>query len=68
MLWLRKNKPDAFDDSVMDPAVLATGNEVGDLAMGLFGDFTEIPFNSDDFSSMIRQTAELIQQGTPIIT
>lgn len=68
ILWLRKNKPEEFDDSVMDPAVLATGNEVGDLAMGLFGDFKEIPFDSTDFGSMIRQTAELIQQGTPIIT
>lgn len=68
MLWLHKNNPDAFDESVMDPAVLATGNEVGDLAMGLFGEFQEIPFNRNDFGSMLRKTKELIQQGTPIIT
>lgn len=68
ILWLRANKPEEYDDSVMNPAVLATGNEVGDLAMGLFGDFKEIPFASNDFGSMIQQTKTLIQQGTPIIT
>ena len=27
-----------FDESVMNEAVLAAGNEVGDLAMGYYGD------------------------------
>ena len=44
MLWLRQNMPEAFDDSVMNEAVLNTGSEVGDLAMGLFGEYTEVPY------------------------
>lgn len=36
ILWLKKYKPEIFDDSVMNQSVLETGNEVGDLAMGLF--------------------------------
>ena len=39
MLWLKKNKPEVYDDSVMNQSILETGNEVGDLAMGLFGAF-----------------------------
>ncbi|NLG10433.1 MAG: DUF2779 domain-containing protein, partial [Coriobacteriaceae bacterium] len=37
MLWLGEHHPELFDDSVMNQAVLSTGNEVGDLAMGYFG-------------------------------
>lgn len=65
MLWLNKNRPEAFDSSVMNESVLETGNEVGDLAMGLFGDFTEVPFGN--LSDMIARTQELIDAGTRII-
>ncbi len=66
ILWLKKYKPEIFDDSVMNQSVLETGNEVGDLAMGLFGDFTEVPFG--DLSQMISATKELIDSNTPVIT
>lgn len=65
MLWLKKNVPEAFDDSCMNQSVLATGLEVGDLAMGLFGDFTEVPFG--DLSEMIATTQQLMQQEVPVI-
>ena len=65
MLWLKKNKPEAFDDSVVNQAVLDRGNDVGNLAMGLFGDYVEVPFG--DLSEMIRQTQTLVEAGTPII-
>ncbi len=54
MLWLHTNKSEVFDDSVLNLATLTTRNEVGNLAMGLFGDFTEIPFTANDFGSMIQ--------------
>lgn len=41
-LWLGVNTP---DEATVDPAVearFAEGNVVGDLAMGLFGDFVEV--------------------------
>ena len=65
MIWLKKNKPEVFDDSVMNQSILETGNEVGDLAMGLFGAYTEVPFG--DLGDMINKTAELIDAGIPII-
>ena len=65
MLWLKKNMPEVFDDSVVNQAVLDRGNDVGDLAMGLFGDYVEVPYG--DLSDMIAQTEELIKAGTPII-
>lgn len=66
MLWMSKNMPDEFDSSAMNEAVLETGNEVGDLAMGLFGEYTEVPYG--DLSEMLRRTQELINAGTEIIT
>ena len=65
MLWLRKNKPEAFDASSMNQAVLDRGNAVGDLAMGLFGDYVEVPFG--ELGEMISRTTELINANTPII-
>ena len=65
MLWLKKNKPEVYDDSVMNQSILETGNEVGDLAMGLFGAFTEVPYG--DLGEMIKKTQELILAGEPVI-
>ena len=66
ILWLKTNKPEEFDDSVMNEAVLKTGSEVGDLAMGLFGDFVEVPF-SRNLQEMIDETDRLMQEAVPII-
>lgn len=38
---------------MLDDAVLITGNEVGDLAMGLFGDFVEVPFDHENLENMV---------------
>ncbi|MBR3587023.1 MAG: DUF2779 domain-containing protein, partial [Oscillospiraceae bacterium] len=66
MLWLKKHKPELFDKTVMNQTVLNAGNEVGDLAMGLFGPFTEV--KKDNESKMIRETEKLIVSGEKIIT
>ncbi len=65
MLWLKKHKPELFDAGVMNESILETGNEVGDLAMGLFGDFTEVPFG--DLGEMIAATARLIEEGVQVL-
>ncbi len=62
MLWLKKNMPEEFDDSVMNQAILSAGNDGGDLAMGLFGDYTEVPY-SESISEMIPATQKLIDDG-----
>ncbi len=65
MMWLKVYNPDAFDESVMNQSVLNTGNEVGDLAMGLFGPFTEVKRDAE--SKMILETEKLIESGEKII-
>ena len=65
LLWLSKHKKEAFDDSVINQGVLDTGSEVGDLAMGLFGDFIEVPYG--DLTDMLKTTQKLIDDLTPII-
>lgn len=62
MLWLKKNRPELFDDSVINEAVVATGNDVGDLAMGLLGDYTEVPYDKD-VSKMLIATEMLLKNG-----
>ena len=68
--WLKKYKPEA---SVLDEAALARmkdGNEVGDLAMGLFGDYVEVTAydgETIDLPKMIEKTGEEMRKGTPVI-
>lgn len=65
MLWMKRHMPDEFDPSVMNEAVLVQGSEVGDLAMGLFGDFTEVPYGKP--AEMVEATQLLMDANTPII-
>lgn len=65
MLWLKQNMEEAFDDSVMNQAILDRGNQVGDLAMGLFGDYVEIPYGKS--SEMVKATEEELAKGAKVI-
>ncbi len=67
ILWMDLHMPEQFDDAAMNQAVLDTGSEVGDLAMGYFGDFVEVPFDLQDFSAMVATTQELLNAATPVI-
>ena len=68
--WLRKYKP---DEITVDGSVLArmeAGNIVGDLAMGLFGDFVEVTAykgENIDLSKMIENTKTEMAKGSPVI-
>lgn len=70
-LWLRVNKP---DEATVDAGVEArfeSGNEVGDLAMGLFGPFVEVTTKREDGSLdlkvMVDRTKEEMAKGTEVI-
>ncbi len=71
LAWLNKYKPELaiIDESAKDR--MQTGNEVGDLAMGLFGDFIEVTSYKEDsslnLSRMIATTAEEMNKGTEVI-
>ena len=68
--WLKKHMP---EQATLDSGILArmdAGNVVGDLAMGLFGDFVEVTAKDGDrldLDEMIRRTNEEMAKGTPII-
>jgi hypothetical protein len=62
ILWLDRNKSEVRDDSELDQAILETGNKVGDLAMGYYGAYTEVPY-SEDKSVMIAETQRLLMGG-----
>ena len=66
ILWLDAHKSEVRDESVFNKAVFETGNRVGDLAMGYYGAFSEVPYN-DDKSIMIAETKRLLAANTPII-
>lgn len=68
--WLNKYKP---EEMVINDAIqsrMDAGNVVGDLAMGLFGEFVEVTaYNGEklDLSQMIARTQEEMEKGTPVI-
>ncbi len=67
MLWLDKNKPES---AVVDEGVqqrFEVGNEVGDLAMGVLGDYVEVTVLQSDgtlnIPAMLAKTKDLIASG-----
>ena len=66
-LWLKVFKP---EEATVDAGVEArfeSGNEVGDLAMGLFGDYKEAHAEKSDggldLAKMVEQTRQWMQDG-----
>ena len=70
-LWLRTYKPDEAVVDAGTQTAFERGNEVGDLAMQRFGDFTEVtiqkPDGSLDLKAMIDKTSDEMRKGTPVI-
>ena len=66
-LWLKVYKPSEATIDAGVEARFAQGNVVGDLAMGLFGDYKEAhaekPDGSLDLAAMVEQTQQWMQQG-----
>ncbi len=68
MLWMQTYKP---EEEVMDEGAMARfeeGNKVGDLAMRLFGEYTDVTTTKADgkldLEAMIKKTHELIDKGS----
>ena len=68
ILWLNKYKPEEKKEDPSKQERFEKGNVVGDLAMQLFGDFTEVTaFDKDgnlDMTKMIKTTKECLKNGT----
>lgn len=72
MLWLDKHKPNlrVIPDYIQQR--LDAGNEFGDRAMAMFGDYEEMTIyrpgtQIPDKKAMASKTAEHLQKGTPVI-
>ena len=67
-LWLGAYKPEEQIVDASTQARFTAGNDVGDLAMGLFGDFTEVtaytPDGRLDIKAMLSRTQECLANGT----
>ena len=67
IVWLDKYKPEKKEVDESALGRMKSGNEVGDLAMGLFGDYTEVTACSADgklnLDEMKRKTTECIARG-----
>lgn len=69
-IWLKKYKPEEEELSDSVQARMTSGNEVGDLAMGLFGDYIDVTVYDGDrinITKMIDRTKEEMRRGTEII-
>ena len=59
-LWLKTYKPELAAPNTSLDARMESGNEIGDLAMQLFGDFVEVTAHKNDgkidLSEMISRT------------
>jgi hypothetical protein len=66
-LWLDANHPELQTEDPSREDRMTTGNEVGDLAMSLFGDYTEVTVLKEDgrpdISAMIEKTKDCIAAG-----
>ena len=67
MLWLKTHRPELAEEDPSAQDRMTKGNVVGDLAMGLFGEYEEVTaYNQDgkiDISKMIENTANAIERG-----
>ena len=70
-LWLHENKPSEATIDKAKEAVFEKGNIIGDLAMGLFGDYTEVTSYDTNGNLNLREmalkTSDCIENGVDVI-
>ncbi|MBR2789744.1 MAG: DUF2779 domain-containing protein [Eggerthellaceae bacterium] len=67
MLWMKQHMPEVYDPSVENQEAFRNGSMVGDLAMGYYGPYAEVPFVEGQLQEMIDETRRLLAAGTPVI-
>ena len=67
LLWLEANHPELKTEDASREARMVAGNEIGDLAMGLFGNFTETTIVKEDgrmdIPAMLEKTRQCLADG-----
>jgi len=66
MLWFSDNRPDLYDESVMNEKLLGEGNKVGELARQYFKADATVEFVPKK-SVMLEETKELLKQKKAVI-
>ncbi len=67
-LWLYKKRPELRSEPEAErTARFESGDEVGELARGLFPGGVEIVFDPEDFDGMVSGTQRLIEEGAELI-
>ena len=66
ILWLDKNMPEV-KNNIANDSVLDNGTEVGELAKQIFGEYINIPFDTN-LNNMINDTNAALKNNTCIIT
>lgn len=71
MFWLQKKSPELAVDDPSAATRIETGHQVGDLAKGLFGKYTDVTTYNEDGSlniaAMIEKTQQAIEAGADVI-
>ena len=71
LAWLRKHYPELAQEDENARSRMETGEKVGALARGLFGDsvcvYTQDEQGRPDIRAMIDRTADEMRKGTPVI-
>lgn len=65
MLWLYENRQDLIGQK--DESRMKTGQKVGEIAKGIFGDYTDIAYDRD-LSERVEKTSSALKDGAGIIT
>ena len=66
VLWMDRHMPEKRAEQ--DTARMEIGNMVGDVAMGYFGEYTEVLFDLGSKSAMVAETERLLKAGAETIT
>ena len=70
LAWLNSYRQEEKTVDKSDEVRFMAGNEVGNLAKSLFGDFVDVTSYEDDrlnLSKMTEKTKEELGKGTPVI-
>lgn len=65
ILWLEENRPDLIGKK--DESRMKTGQNVGEIAKGIFGDYTDIAYDKD-MAKRVEMTKDALDDGSEIIT
>ena len=62
MLWLEKYKPEEAEEA-KNESVLKKGNQIGEIAKGIFGEHIDIQYN-EDLNIMVEETKKTYAKQT----